>query len=103
MTELFDELPLAFQAELSLETYRTMIEKVCNKEEKEFYVLHADLAEEVWETFPTCLYSTEKGIYIAFMEISSKRGSQKALELPLDLTLCMHIYSLLLPVIMWML
>ena len=31
-TDLFDELPLAFQAELSLETYRNMIEKVggCN-------------------------------------------------------------------------
>ena len=46
-----------------------------------------DLAEEVWETFPALLCSTEKWIYIAFMEISSKVGSQKAPELPLDLTL----------------
>ena len=28
ITELFDELPLAFQAELSLETYRAMIDQV---------------------------------------------------------------------------
>ena len=28
ITELFDELPLAFQAELSLETYRSMIDRV---------------------------------------------------------------------------
>ena len=38
---------------------------------------------------PNLLYSTEKWIYIAFMEISSKSGSQKAPKLPLDLTLHM--------------
>ena len=43
-----------------------------------------DLAEEVWETFPAC-YTAQKNV--AFMEISSKVGSQKAPELPLDLTL----------------
>ena len=42
-----------------------------------------DLAEEVWETYPTC-YIAQKN---EFMEISSKSGSQKAPELPLDLTL----------------
>ena len=31
VTDLFEELPLAFQAELSLETYRTMIERVYNQ------------------------------------------------------------------------
>ena len=44
---------------------------------------------------PNLLYSTEKGIYIAFMEISSKRGSQKAPELPLDLTLDIVVCCLL--------
>ena len=38
---------------------------------------------------PSLLYSTGKWIYIAFMEISSKLGSQKTPELPLDLTLPM--------------
>ena len=31
VTDLFEELPLTFQAELSLETYRTMIERVHNQ------------------------------------------------------------------------
>ena len=42
-----------------------------------------DLAEEFWETFPAC-YTAQKNV--AFMKISSKCGSQKAPELPLDLT-----------------
>ena len=38
VTDLFEELPLTFQAELSLETYRTMIERVHKPDDEHGYL-----------------------------------------------------------------
>ena len=43
-----------------------------------------DLAEEVWETFPAC-YTAQENEFI--LPLWRFRGSQRAPELPLDLTL----------------